>query len=225
MRGAPRAGRRVRLKPSLRILVADTDAGRCATLAAVLRLCGYGATELALDGTDLAAAVAEHDPDLVLVDVDAPDRDVLEQVGVLQRELPRPVVMFSQDEAEDTISRAVEAGVSAYIVDGLASARVKPIIDVAIAHFKQQQAMLRELEHARSTLEERKHVDRAKGLLMSGRGITESEAYALLRKAAMDRKQRIGSVAAEMLAAAERLGSTSIASVPGDLPNQPRPHR
>ncbi|BAM04193.1 ANTAR domain-containing response regulator [Phycisphaera mikurensis] len=193
------------MKPALRILVADTDGGRCATLAAVLRLCGYGAIEFALEGASLPAAVAEHDPDLVLIDVDAPDRDVLEQLDSLQREVPRPVVMFSQDEDEGTIARAVEAGVSAYIVDGLASARVKPIIDVAIAHFRQQQAMRRELEHAKSTLDERKHVDRAKALLMSGRGITEPEAYAVLRKAAMDRKQRVGEVAAGMLAAASLL--------------------
>ncbi len=195
------------MKPALRILVADTDSGRCATLAGVLRLCGYGAIEFELhdEGAALTAAVAEHDPDLVLIDVDAPDRDVLEQLGSLQREVPRPVVMFSQDEGEETIARAVEAGVSAYIVDGLASARVKPIIDVAIAHFRQQQAIRKELEQAKSTLEERKLVDRAKGLLMTGRGVTEPEAYAMLRKAAMDRKQRIGRVAADMLSAAELL--------------------
>lgn len=189
------------MKPALRILVADTEPGRCATLAAVLRLCGYGAIELELDGVDLPAAVAEHDPDLVLIDVDAPDRDVLEQVGSLSRQIPRPVVMFSQDEDEATIANAVEAGVSAYIVDGLASARVKPIIDVAIAHFRQQQAMRKELDAAKSTLEDRKLVDRAKGLLMAGRGISEPEAYAVIRKAAMDRKQRIGRVAADMLEA------------------------
>lgn len=189
------------MKPALRILVADTEPGRCATLAGVLRLCGYGAIELALDGADLPAAVAEHDPDLVLIDVDAPDRDVLEQVSRLSRKLPRPVVMFSQDEDESTIAGAVEAGVSAYIVDGLSSARVKPIIDVAIAHFRQQQAVRKELESAKSTLEDRKLVDRAKGMLMAARGISENEAYALLRKAAMDRKQRIGRVAATMLAA------------------------
>ena len=188
------------MKPPLRILVADTDAARCATLAAVLRLCGYGAIEFALDGASLPAAVAEHDPDLVLIDVDAPDRDVLEQLGTLQRELPRPVVMFSQDEDEASIGRAVAAGVSAYIVDGLASARVKPIIDVAVAHFNQQQAVRRELEHAKSSLEDRKLVDRAKALLMQSRNVSEPEAYALLRKAAMDRKHRMGRVAADLLA-------------------------
>lgn len=196
------------MKAPLRILVADTDGPRCATLAGVLRLCGYGAIEFVLDGASLPAAVAEHDPDLVLIDVDAPDRDVLEQLGTLQRELPRPVVMFSQDEDEGSIGRAVAAGVSAYIVDGLASARVKPIIDVAVAHFNQQQAVRRELEHARSSLEDRKLVDRAKALLMQSRGVSEPEAYALLRKAAMDRKHRIGRVAADLLAS----------SPPGDRP-------
>ncbi len=206
LRGPPRTGRRVRLKPALRILVADTDAGRCATLAGVLRLCGYGAIEFALDE---GAASRRPSPSTTPTSCSStstrPTATCSSSSARLQREVPRPVVMFSQDEDEGTIARAVEAGVSAYIVDGLASARVKPIIDVAIAHFRQQQAMRRELEHAKTTLDDRKHVDRAKGLLMSGRGVTEPEAYAVLRKAAMDRKQRIGRVAADMLAAAELL--------------------
>ena len=189
----------------LKILVIDEDDQRGQTLAAVLTATGYDVVSRAGRDAYLPSVVADVSPDLVLIEVASPDRDTLEQLNALHREHPRPVVMFAQDDHEDTIARAVRAGVSAYILDGLENARVKPIIDVAIAHFRHHQSLRIELDRASSALDDRKAIDRAKGLLMDRRGIGEPDAYALLRKLAMDRKARLGDIAREVLATAERL--------------------
>ncbi|MEM8782105.1 MAG: ANTAR domain-containing protein [Planctomycetota bacterium] len=192
-------------QPHLRILVLDEDAQRGATLAAVLRVTGYDVVEWSDTQTHLPNLVADAQPDVVLINLTSPDRDTLEQLTQIRDEAPRPVVMFAQDDDEHTIQSAVRAGVSAYIVDGLSTGRVKPIIDVAVAHFRQHQAVREELDKARNSLDERKHVGRAKALLMRQRGIGEPDAYALLRKLAMDRKLRIGQAAQQVIAAAELL--------------------
>ncbi|MEM1026782.1 MAG: ANTAR domain-containing protein [Planctomycetota bacterium] len=189
----------------LRILVLDEDAQRGATLAAVLRVTGYEVVEWSSADAPLANLVGDAKPDVVLINLTSPDRDTLEQLALMHEKSPRPVVMFAQDDDAATIESAVRAGVSAYIVDGLASSRVKPIIDVAVAHFRQHQAVREELEKTKATLDERQFVDRAKALLMRQRDLPESEAYALLRKLAMDRKERIGQVAQQVIAAAELL--------------------
>ncbi|MEM1099321.1 MAG: ANTAR domain-containing protein [Planctomycetota bacterium] len=192
-------------KPHLRILVIDEDAQRGATLAAVLRVTGYEVVEWSDTQVHLTRLVGESKPDVVLINLTSPDRDTLEQLTQMRDQTPRPVVMFAQDDEERTIQSAVRAGVSAYIVDGLSTGRVKPIIDVAVAHFRQHQAVREELEKAKNTLGERQYVDRAKALLMRQRSLPEPEAYALLRKLAMDRKERIGQVAQQVIAAAELL--------------------
>ncbi|MEO1235829.1 MAG: ANTAR domain-containing protein [Planctomycetota bacterium] len=189
----------------LRILVIDEDAQRGETLAAVLRVTGYDAVVQAAGAAYLPNLVADAQPDLVLIDLDSPDRDTLEQLSVMHRETPRPVVMFAQDDDEHTIQSAVRAGVSAYVVDGMGLSKVKPVIDVAIAHFRQHQSMRDELDRTKTSLEERKFVDRAKVLIMKQRGLSEPDAYALLRKFAMDRKTRIGLVAQQLIEAAAML--------------------
>lgn len=189
----------------LRILVIDEDEQRGATLAQVLRVTGYEVIAQKTGHPHLPNLVRDVQPDLVLIDLTAPDRDTLEQLTLMSENTPKPVVMFSQDDDEATIQAAVRAGVSAYIVDGLSAPRVKPIIDVAIAHFSHTQAMRQELEKTKSSLSERKYVDRAKAHLMRQRQISEAEAYSLLRKFAMDRKQRIGEVARQLVEATEML--------------------
>ena len=189
----------------LKILVIDEDDQRGQTLAAVLTATGYDVVGRSGNDAYLPSIVDKVGPDLVLIDVASPDRDTLEQLNALHREHPRPVVMFAQDDDQDTISRAVRAGVSAYILDGLENARVKPIIDVAIAHFRHHQSLRVELERASAALDDRKAIDRAKGLLMDRRGVSEPDAYALLRKLAMDRKAKLGDIAREVVATAERL--------------------
>lgn len=157
---------------------------------------------------DLLALVNRYQPDVVIIDMDAPNRDTLESLRSVQAHTPRPMVMFSQDDDSGSIRRAVQAGVSAYVVDGLQSKRVRPILDAAIARFEQYRALEAELDKTKNQLAERKTIDRAKGIIMAQREIGEPEAYRLLRKAAMDRNQRVVEVAEGIIAAAEILGGS-----------------
>ncbi|MEM6259604.1 MAG: ANTAR domain-containing protein [Planctomycetota bacterium] len=183
----------------IRVMVADDNEARGELLVKILADNGYDVVGMAGPDSYLPTQVAQAKPDLILIDTDSPTRDTLEQLTRIKHDMPRPVVMFSADEAQDTIRAAVTAGVSAYIVDGLSNSKVKPIIDVAIAHFQQHQTVREELERTKTSLEERKMIDRAKGIIMNKKGCSEDEAFALLRKVAMDQKKRIGQVAAEIV--------------------------
>lgn len=194
---------------ALKILVVDQDRKRGHTLSEVLRISGYDVVNHVTCEDFLPNVVTESQPDVILIDLDSPDRDTLEHLAAIDRELPRPVVMFAKDDDEKTIERAVRAGVSAYIVDGMSDSRVKPVIDVAVAHFRQYQAVRIELDKALTSLEDRKSIDRAKALLIEQRRISEPEAYGLMRKLAMDRKQRLGQVARDILTISERLHHTN----------------
>lgn len=189
----------------LRVMIVDEDDGRGAALAAALTAGGYHVAARVTGGGYLPRDVAACRADVVLVSTASPSRDTLEQLGTLHRELPRPVVMFATDEARGTIREAVAAGVSAYVTTGLTHSRVEPIIDVAIEQFKVHQAVRSELRKTRAHLDERKTLDRAKGILMERREISETEAHRALRSIAMERKQRIGEVAAEIVRAAALL--------------------
>jgi response regulator NasT len=138
-------------------------------------------------------------PDVIVIDTESPSRDVLEHLVVMSQHTPRPVVMFASDGAPETIREAVRAGVSAYVVDGLDKDRIKGIIDVAVARFEDFQRLREELADATLKLSERKVVERAKGLLMKGRGMDEETAYTWLRKTAMDRKLKLAEVAQRVL--------------------------
>lgn len=192
-------------KSKLRIMLVGLDAARIDAVLSEFACsdCQIVATASATD--DLLAAVSRHLPDVVLVDMEAPNRDTLESLRSVQAQTPRPMVMLSQDDDPDTIRRAVQAGVSAYVVDGLHSKRVRPILDAAIARFEHFRELEGELHKTRLQLAERKLIDRAKGLIMAQRGVAEPEAYRLLRKAAMDRNMRLSEVAEQTLAAAELL--------------------
>lgn len=183
----------------IRVMVADDNEVRGQLLVEILVENGYDVVAMAGPDSYLPTQVAHAEPDLILIDTDAPTRDTLEQLTLIKQDMPRPVVMFSADEAQDTIRAAVSAGVSAYIVDGLSNSKVKPVIDVAIAHFQQHQSMREELERTKVSLDERKTIDRAKGIVMKKKGCSEDEAFVLLRKVAMDQKKRIGQVAAEIV--------------------------
>lgn len=152
---------------------------------------------------DLLEKVEHFQPDVILIDMDAPGRDTLESLRSVQAAQPRPMVMFSQDGDTETIRQAVEAGVSAYVVDGIQSKRVRPILDAAVARFRQYRALAQELDRTRSQLAERKRIERAKGILMKQRQVNEEEAYQLLRKTAMNRNQKLADVADSIIAAAE----------------------
>ncbi|MCA2012972.1 ANTAR domain-containing response regulator [Pararhodobacter sp. CCB-MM2] len=156
--------------------------------------------------TGLARQIAQRAPDIVLIDIDNPSRDTLEELTLASGPLERPVAMFVSGAAGGLAKQAIEAGVSAYVVDGLQPERLKPVLDAAIARFQMFRRMRTELAETRKALEERKVIDRAKGMLMKARGLGEEEAYALLRKAAMDQGKKVVEVAEALVTAARLLG-------------------
>ena len=190
----------------LRVIVVDDERDRAAMVRDALEADGFTVVAVFGSGAGLPARVAELAADVILVDIDSPDRDTLEDMRRVGIEQGRAVVMFAQDGKPETIRAAVEAGVSAYVVDGLKPDRVRPVIDVAIARFAQFQALRGELDKARTTLAERKQIEKAKGILMKRRKVEEDEAYRLMRRMAMDQKQRLIDVANKIIEAAELLG-------------------
>lgn len=154
---------------------------------------------------DLAEQVRTLHPDVIVIDMDSPRRDTLESMRAIHRDQPRPIVMFVDDDDPGLIDQAIQAGVSAYIIDGLDAKRVRPILDVAVARFREQQALRDELEKTKAGLRERKVVERAKGILMQQRSLSEDEAYRLLRKLAMDQNKRLVEVAENLIAFAKLL--------------------
>jgi response regulator NasT len=192
--------------PRLKVLLVDNSPERTATLRTALETARYDVAAVLESSLALLQAVENHQPDIIIIDTDSPSRDVLEHVVMVSRDQPRPIVMFSSDGDSETIREAVRAGVSAYIVDGLAANRVKGIVDVAVARFDEYQKMAAELAEANLKLSERKLVDRAKGILMKSRGFSEDEAYHALRKLAMTRKKRLGETAKMVIDMEDLLG-------------------
>src|SRR5690606_10859092 len=154
----------------------------------------------------LLRAVQEQQPDVVILDVESPSRDTLEQLAIVDRHAPRPVVMFSADGDERLIREALGAGVAAYVVDGLAPGRLAPILRVAMARFEQQAHQRQRVDELEQRLQDRKDIERAKGLLMDRRGMAEAEAYAALRQQAMKQGLKLADVARRILAMADLLG-------------------
>jgi response regulator NasT len=190
----------------MRVLIVDESPERTAVLREGLERAGYHVVAALALPIELLRAVDEARPDVIIIDTDSPTRDVLEHVVMISRDQPRPIVMFSDDDAPDAIRDAVRAGVSAYVVDGLDPARVKSIVEVAVARFGEHQRLRTELIEANLKLSERKLVERAKGILMKSRGMDEGEAYGALRRMAMDRGKRLGEIAQQLIDMADLLG-------------------
>jgi response regulator NasT len=188
-----------------RVVLVDEKAERSGDLERALEAEGYPVVARLSSRDDLRARIAELAPDVVIVDLASPDRDVFEDMSRLTSEEPRPILMFVDESDADSTRAAIRAGVSAYVVDGLRSRSVRPIVELAIARFEEHEALRRELREARLHLEERKLVDRAKGILMQRKSVSEEEAYRLLRKTAMDRQVKIADVARDLIALAELL--------------------
>ena len=191
---------------ALKVLLVDDSPERTDILRPALELAGYAVAATLESPLELLQAVEAHRPDIIIIDTDSPSRDVLEHVVMVSRDQPRPIVMFSSDGASDSIRNAVRAGVSAYIVDGLDAGRVKGIVEVAVARFEEYQKLVAELAGANLKLSERKLVDRAKGILMKSRNMTEDEAYKAMRSLAMSRKKRLGEVARMVIDMADIIG-------------------
>ncbi len=191
---------------TMRVLIVDESPERTAVLREGLERAGYEVAAALAAPIELLRAVEELQPEVIIIDTDSPSRDVLEHVVMISRDEPRPIVMFSSDDAPDTIRDAVRAGVSAYVVDGLDAARIKSIVEVAVARFDEYRRLRAELAEANLKLSERKLVERAKGILMKSRGIGEDEAYRMLRRMAMDRGKRLGEIARQVIDLAGLLG-------------------
>ena len=167
---------------------------------------GYNVVAVLPADTFLHERLAQLQPDMIIVDAESEARDSLEHVVMATRDAQRPIVLFTNDNDTSHVKDAVAAGVSAYIVAGLSPERIRPILDVAMARFEHEQGLRRELADVRTELQDRKIIDRAKGLLMQRQNLTEKAAYDKLRKAAMDKGLRLSDVAQRMLDAADLLG-------------------
>ncbi len=187
-------------------MLVDECRERSAVVAHLLQLAECNVIASLSPEDNLLEQVDRHRPDVVIIDIDLPGRDTLESLRNVQSTVPRPMVMFSQDDNGETIRRAVRAGVSAYVVDGVQGHRVRPILEAAIASFDQYRQLQLELDRTLSELADRKLIERAKGIVMKQRGIDEPAAYRLMRKTAMNQNQRLVELARSILAAANLLG-------------------
>lgn len=191
----------VPMKQHLTVVVVEQNQERAFAIVDALKESGDVDVSVIGNFSGLARRIAMHSPDIVLIDIDNPSRDMLEELTVASGPMERPVAMFVSGAAGGLAKAAVEAGVSAYVVDGLQAERIKPVIDTAIARFQVLRQMRTELAETRRALEERKVIDRAKGLLMKAKGVSEDEAYGLLRETAMNQNRRVADVAEALVTA------------------------
>jgi response regulator NasT len=190
---------------SPKIVIVDESPIRAAILEEGLREAGYVDVQHIREMHNLLARIYALDPDVIVIDLENPSRDVLEQMFQVSRAVRRPVAMFVDQSDSEAARASVDAGVSSYIVDGLKKERIKPILDLCISRFNAFSKLQDELERTKSALEDRKIIDRAKGIVMKMKGLTEEEAYVLLRSTAMREKKKIGDIAQSIITAAELL--------------------
>lgn len=190
----------------LHILIIDVNRIRASIIEDGLSEGGQVRVTILDDTTEVLRRIVEIDPDVVFIDLENPNRDVLEHMFEVSRAVKRPIAMFVDRSDQDSIEAAIDAGVSAYVVDGLKKERVKNILETAISRFNAFDRLRRELEEAKTELADRKIIERAKALVMKTRGLSEPDAYALLRKTAMNQNRRIADIAASLVLAADMLG-------------------
>ena len=186
----------------LTILVIDENAIRASIIEEGLREAGHSHVTVIHDIYGVARLIETQKPDVIIIDIENPNRDMMEHLFQLTRTVSRPIAMFVDRSDTASIEAAVEAGVSAYVVDGLKKERVKSILDMAVSRFNAFSRLQRELTEARTALEERKVVERAKGILMKMKGLSEDEAFALLRQSAMNEKKKMAEIAQSVVSAA-----------------------
>lgn len=184
-----------------KVVVIDENLARAQVLLEGLREAGLSDVTLIEDGQNLFNKVVALDPDIILIDLENPRRDTVEQMLRVSEQVKRPVVMFADESEPELIRSAMRAGVSAYIIDGLHKSRLRSIIEVAVARFEQFNAMEQQVADLQTQLSDRKLIDRAKGVLMRTRSLSEEEAYGLLRRAAMNEKKKIAEIAAVVVQA------------------------
>ncbi|WP_152222627.1 ANTAR domain-containing response regulator [Pseudomonas sp. SCB32] len=190
----------------LRVLLINDTPKKVGRLKAALVESGFDVVDESGLTVDLAQRVEALRPDVILIDTESPGRDVLEQVVLVTRDQPRPIVMFTDEHDPQVMRQAIRSGVSAYIVEGIQAQRLQPILDVAMARFESDQALRAQLQARDQQLAERKRIELAKGLLMKMKDCAEEEAYTLMRRQAMGRQQKLVQVAEQIIAMHEMLG-------------------
>jgi len=194
---------------SLSILVIDENVSRASLIEAALQKEGHERVFIANTIDGVGRLISDVDPDVIVIDLDNPNRDMLENLFQLTRSVQRPIAMFVDRSDKASTEAAIDAGVSAYVVDGLRPERIKPIIDMAVSRFNAYTRMTKEIDQAKSELAARKVIERAKGILMKARRIDEDAAYTILRKTAMSQNRKIIDVAEGLVVAADIMGDKS----------------
>lgn len=182
------------------VLAFDESIERLKLLEHALRDAGFDHIHLLSDTSDILTKVLELKPDVILIEVESPGRDTIEQLSLVRDQQPTAVALITQDEEAQSIKSAVESGVCAYTADGISATKVRPVIEIAMATFAKFKSLRGELAHAREELSNHKRIDRAKSLLMKVRGFSEEEAHKALRKLSMDRKRKLADVAEDVIA-------------------------
>src|SRR5437016_6064033 len=190
---------------SPKIVIVDESPIRAAILEEGLREAGFTGVVHISEMQSLLARIYALDPDVIVIDLENPRRDVLEQMFQVSRAVRRPIAMFVDQSDTASIQASVDAGVSSYIVDGLKKERIKSIIDLCVSRFNAFAKLQDELEKTKSALEERKVIDRAKGILMRVKNLNEEEAYVLMRSTAMREKKKIFEIAQSIITASDLL--------------------
>ncbi|HEX8057672.1 MAG TPA: ANTAR domain-containing protein [Novosphingobium sp.] len=190
----------------MRIAIVDESAARASVIREGLASLDDCEIFVVTERRGLVARIGEIAPDVVLMDLGNPSRDVLEEYFAVSRALARPIAMFVDESDDDAIAASIDAGVSAYVVDGLAAGRIKPLIDVAVRRFNAFARLQSDLAEARGALAERETIDKAKRILMDTRGLPEPKAYAEMRKAAMDQGRKIAEIADAIVTAHKLMG-------------------
>ncbi|SEQ15784.1 MULTISPECIES: ANTAR domain-containing response regulator [Pseudomonas] len=190
----------------MRILLIDDTPKKVGRLKAALLEAGFDVIEESGLTIDLPARIEATRPDVILFDTQSPSRDVMDQVCLVTRDRPRPIVMFTDEHDPDVMRQAIQSGVSAYIVEGIHAQRLQPILDVAMARFETDQALRAQLQAREQQLAERKRIELAKGMLMKMRDCNEEQAYTLMRRQAMSKQQKLAQVAEQIISMNELLG-------------------
>lgn len=193
------------VRTDLKILVVEPEPDKARDIIDALMNGGWSDVTVIGSTGALVGALSQQDPDIILIDLANPDRDTLEHLSLVSNAKSRPVAMFVDHTDEAMTQAAISSGLSAYVVNGLQKDRIKPVLETAIARFRMIEKMQTELAAAKRALSDRKTIDRAKGLLMRARQISEDEAYQLLRKTAMDQGRKVIDVALALVTAAELL--------------------
>ncbi len=193
------------MNSDMRILVVEADTEKAQQILDALSEAGWLDVQALSKISSLESSIESFDPDIVLIDMENPDRDTLEHISTISDTQSRTVAMFVDQSDTDLTRAAMNAGVSAYVVDGLKMNRIKPVLETAIARFQIMRQMRSELDAAKQALTDRKTIDRAKGILMRQRSVSEDAAYKLLRKAAMDQGRKVIDVAQALVTAADLL--------------------